>query len=281
MSIAAIPRRPGVHPQLRAAGRALTTAALALGGIALVVLGWALLSSVAGATRVPSPSAVWQAMFDDWSEISAVTYVTFEATGIGEALKYTGVGVVGAVAVGTAIGLPFGIVIARSRVVARLTEIPLLVLGTVPLLIVLPFITIWFGTARAAQSGLVLLFTALTVTIAAQNAATSVAAHFTNLATCLGASRARILWTVVLPASLPDVIGAVRVALAAGWGLQCVAELLGSSVGIGRVIEVTASIQATTDLVATLVWVVLAAVAIDALVAAAGGYLVRWKEPGA
>jgi ABC-type nitrate/sulfonate/bicarbonate transport system permease component len=280
--MAAFAHRSGV-PALRArahdAGRLLSRVGLGVAGIALVVGLWALVAAISSDLKVPAPTGVFQAVIDDWNEIPAVVYIAFQSGGISEALSYTTVSVLVAVTVGTVIGVPLGVALARYRTFEKVMEPPLMVLGTMPLLIILPFITLWFGTARFAQSGLVLIFTILTVTFAAQAAAQTVSGHYANFSACLGASPSRTLWTVVLPAAMPDVIGAVRVALAAGWGWQCVAELLGANDGVGRIIQVTAQIQATTDLFATLLCIAVVAVVLDGLVAAAGGFLVRWKEP--
>jgi ABC-type nitrate/sulfonate/bicarbonate transport system permease component len=265
--------------QANTAGRLLGRAALAAAGLGLVIGVWALLAAASSDLKVPTPGEVFSAVGNDWNNIPAVVYIAFQTGGISQALRYTTISVLVAVGVGTAIGVPLGIALARFRRFEKVMEPPLMVLGTMPLLIMLPFITLWFGTARFAQSGLVLIFTVLTVTFAAQAAAQTVSGHYANFAACLGASPARTLWTVVLPAALPDIVGAVRVALAAGWGWQCVAELLGAQDGVGRIIQVTAQIQATTDLFATLLVVAVVAVALDGLVAAAGGFLVRWKEP--
>jgi ABC-type nitrate/sulfonate/bicarbonate transport system permease component len=136
---------------------------------------------------------------------------------------------------------------------------------------------LWFGTAGFAQSGLVMLFAFLTVTVAAESAAVTVSDQYSDYASTLGASRQRILWTVVLPASGPTVIGAIRVALAAGWGWQAVAELLGAHAGVGRVIDVTARLGAVSDLAATVLCLAVVAVICDAVLAGAAGVVLRWK----
>lgn len=267
-----------LRPRLRAAGRHLVAGGLGLLGIAIVFGLWAAIAAVSRAGKFPGPTVVLDVIPSDWTNIPSVAYVAFQEGGIQDALQYTTVNVVATVAIGTLIGLPLGILIARVRTARLLVEPPLLILGTVPLLIILPFITLWFGTARWAQSGLVLIFTVLTVTMAAQAAAQTVSGHYANFAACLGASPSRQLWTVVLPAALPTVLGAVRVALAAAWGWQCIAELLGAESGVGRIIGVTSDILATTDLFATLLCLVVVAVLCDAILAAAGGYITRWKE---
>jgi ABC-type nitrate/sulfonate/bicarbonate transport system permease component len=176
------------------------------------------------------------------------------------------------------IGVVLGIVIARVRLARSLLQPPLSLLGTLPLLILLPFITLWFGTARLAQAGLVILFTMLTVAFASASAAEVVSEQYANYASCLGASRHRVLWTVILPASGPAVVAALRVALAAGWGWEAVAELLGGRSGIGRIIQLTAQLGAVADLMATVLCLAIVALICDALLAAGGGYLVRWRE---
>jgi ABC-type nitrate/sulfonate/bicarbonate transport system permease component len=70
----------------------------------------------------------------------------------------------------------------------------------------------------------------------------------------------------------------VRVALAAGWGWECVAELLGAQHGIGRVIQVTAQTDSTPDLFATLLCLAVVAVLADGIVASFGAVYLRWKE---
>jgi ABC-type nitrate/sulfonate/bicarbonate transport system permease component len=263
---------------IRAGARGLQSVGLGVAGLGLVLGLWALVASVANPLKVPSPSQVFTAIGNDWSNIPALAYITFTKGGISDALKYTTLNVITAVGIGTLLGVPLGIFLGRVRTANLVLEPLLIALGTLPLLVLLPFITLWFGTARFAQSGLVIVFTLLTVTFATQSAAQTVSGHYANFAACLGASRARTLWTVVLPAAMPGVLAAVRVALAAGWGWECVAELLGAQHGIGRVIQVTAQTDATPDLFATLLCLAVVAVLADGIIATAGAIYLRWKE---
>jgi ABC-type nitrate/sulfonate/bicarbonate transport system permease component len=69
----------------------------------------------------------------------------------------------------------------------------------------------------------------------------------------------------------------VRVALAAGWSWQAVAELLGAHHGVGRVIDVSTRLGAVSDVAATVLCLALVAVICDAIAAGLGGVLVRWR----
>lgn len=269
----------GTAPGRRAIRRASVTGAYAVAGALTVIAAWALLARAVGnPTQLPGPGAVIAAIQANWHTIPAVEYVLFRPLGVAAAVSYTAVNVMVGVALGTLLGIVLGLILARSRLVRELFEGPLLLLTTTPLLILLPFITLWFGTDRIAQSMLVIVFTMTTVTFATKNAAIAVAGHYANYAACLGANAAQTLRDVVFPAALPATIANVRVALALGWGLQAVAELLGGRSGIGRVIEITARQQATTDLFAVVLAMLVVALAVDTAVAGLGAALTRWKE---
>lgn len=257
--------------------RWLRTALLGVAGLVVVVVLWQVVASASNPSRVPPPADVWRSVEADWHQIPALSYLEFQSGGIGAAVAYSTVHVLLGVAVGTAIGVPLGIALARIRVMRLVLAPPLTVLGSLPLLALLPFITLWFGTAGLAQSGLVIAFAVLVVTFAAESAAITVGDRYANYASSLGATRGRILWTVVLPASAPTLVGAIRVALAAGWSWEAVAELLGAQHGVGRVIDVTARLGAVSDLAATVLCLAGVAVICDVLVAGLAGIVMRWR----
>lgn len=263
---------------MRTIGLSTRSIVYATAGIVAVALVWAAVALVAPTIKVPSPVDVFEAARANWAVMPALSHFTFTPGGFQDALIYTAMNVLVAVAVGGLIGTPLGILVGKVRAVELLANPLLRVMGTVPLLILLPFVTLWFGTARFAQSALVLVFTVLTVTFAVQSAAATVSDHYSNYAACLGASRARVLWTVVLPATVPDLVGALRIALAAGWGWQCVAELLGAQAGVGRVIQVSGQTYLTDVLIAIMLCIAVMAVVVDALVAAIGRFATRWQE---
>ncbi len=251
---------------------------LAVLGVAAVVGLWWLIALETISARVPSPPEVVEAIGRDFTSIRALEYVLFTTGGIYQNLLYTIENVLIGVSVGTAIGFSLGVLIGRVRLARDVLEPPLLVLGTVPIVMLLPFLTMWFGTARIAQNGLVIFYAALTVAVVAQQATLNVAGRFEQYATSLGAGQGRILVRVILPAIIPEVLGAVRASLAAGWGFETVAEILGAPNGAGRLIQVFSVAVMTPDIIGVLVCVGVVAVLIDAVVAAIGSWVVRWQE---
>jgi ABC-type nitrate/sulfonate/bicarbonate transport system permease component len=268
---------------LRPAARTLVVAGarrtvLAAFGIALVVGVWWLISLNTTPVRVPSPSDVVSTLSNDWSNIPALSYIAFQSGGIGQAVGFTTIHVIEGVAVGSGAGFVLGAVLGRVRLARELLEAPMLALATIPILTLLPFLVIWFGTASIAQSGLVVMFALVTVAAVVQQAALDVGRRYTEYAASLGAGDARVLREVVLPAVVPAAIGGVRVATAAGWSFETVSELLGGQHGAGKLISAMESISATNVIVATVIAIGTVAVLLDCAIALVGGLLVQWQE---
>ncbi len=268
-------RRARRRAAVRQGGR---TAVLSLLGVLLFGAVWGVVSLGSDPVRVPSPRVVLTALRDDWDNIPALQFIAFQSGGIRQALQYTTVNVVVGVAIGSAAGFVLGAVLGRVQLARELLGPPLFVLGTVPILVLAPFLTIWFGTARIVQAGLVIAFALVTVAAVTQRATLDIGARYTDYARSLGGSPRLILTAVVLPATLPSVLGAVRVAAAAGWSFETVAELLGGSKGTGKLIQSMQGLSATADIMAAVVALGLTALVVDAAIRAIGTWVIRWQE---
>ncbi|MFD5176656.1 ABC transporter permease [Nocardia sp. NPDC058379] len=239
---------------------------------------WWLLSRQLDPVQLPAPGAVWTALRDGWSGIAALEYVGVQTGGFSAALLHTaGIVFVGA-GVGSVLGVLVGAAIGASRTASAVLGPPLVVIGATPVLIVVPFVLIWFGTSGWAQPVLVVLFTFVTVAAATQLAVAGVSRHYLDFGACLGASRPRLFWSVSLPAAAPAVLGAVRVSFALGWSFATVSELLGSQEGTGKLLQAMSQLQRTADVVAAVLALAVLALLVDLVIARAGAYAVRWKE---
>ncbi len=255
--------------------RQLTLAALGLG---LMLAVWSLAAAATEPVRIPSPILVFDAIRQNLVEIRALEFASFGTGGIIQNLTYTAVNVLIGVATGAGAGFVIGLLIGRVRLIRNLLEPPLLFVGTVPVLVLLPFLSLWFGTGRLATNGMVIFYTMVTVAVVTQQATTNISNHYDNYALSLGASSTRVLLQVVRPAVIPEVLGAVRVALAFGWGFQAIAEVLGGQIGAGRVIRVYAQYAATAEILSIVFSVGILAVVVDGIVAGIGRWVVRWQE---
>src|SRR5690606_39834026 len=83
--------------------------------------------------------------------------------------------------------------------------------------------------------------------------------------------------TCALPISLPSCLAALRVALAAAWGLQTVAELMGSEAGMGRAIAVRTGTGDVASVMALILILGIVAVLADLLFTVSTRKVLRWQ----
>lgn len=247
-------------------------------GIAVFVAIWWLIALGSQEVRVPDPGSVLTALRDNFWSTSALQFANLPSGGFASNLLATARAAIFGVAVGLCIGLPIGILAGRSRLVRLAVEPPLMVLGVVPVVVLLPFMSIWFGSSVIAQAGLTIFYATLVIAVTAKNATSNALGKYEKFGRSLGASELLLVRSVVLPAITPPMIGALRVAMAAAWGFTVIAEILGANKGIGRVIQVFATFQATASVIAALLCLGVLALIVDALIASVGRWYTSWQE---
>lgn len=152
------------------------------------------------------------------------------------------------------------------------------VLRLVPSLIAVPFLVLWFGVGALPQFILIVGYTALVMQLAVYLAVRDFPPHYLAYAQTLGASRRAVIVTVVLPGTLPELLGTLRVTLQLAWGLTVVAELLGSERGIGTMMLTMSKVFRTDFVIAGVVLLALMAWLIDLLFRALMSRTMPWSN---
>jgi sulfonate transport system permease protein len=137
---------------------------------------------------------------------------------------------------GAVVGIGLALATSWSAWGRRLVAAPAQALRMVPLLALIPLFQQWFGISFKGvilfvAFGVAAVFFAATV-IAVKN----VPPVLLRNAQMLGASRARIYRTVVIPAIVPQMRTALFLAIGVGWTATLGAELLGVQSGLGFII---------------------------------------------
>lgn len=269
--------RPAVPARVRVAGLALLRAVgLRFAGFGLLLAIWAAASTQFLAIQLPRPGLVWDALTENFSEAPGLALQGLEGGYLSNVL-YTAGNAFAAFAIGGILGFLIGTASARMQSVRNLSAPLLLLFGTVPDLVAAPFLLIWLGPGRSAQFLIVAFYCLVVVGVAAQNAALRLAPQYEEFAATLGASPLRRVRTIVVPAGVPAVVGAVRVALATSWSLQCAGELLGSQDGVGRVVVLSQQLGVTAGTIAVICLLAVFALLADALVTTLLRMGCRWQ----
>jgi ABC-type nitrate/sulfonate/bicarbonate transport system permease component len=100
----------------------------------------------------------------------------------------------------------------------------------------IPVTAIWLGFGDGSKILLIFLGCMLPVTLGAFNGARGCEQVLLWSARSMGASRLRVLWDVVLPSAMPELLNGVRTALALSFILLVSSELIVAQRGFGFLI---------------------------------------------
>jgi NitT/TauT family transport system permease protein len=100
----------------------------------------------------------------------------------------------------------------------------------------IPVTVLWLGFGNGSKILLIFLGCMLPVTIGAFNGARSSEQALVWSARSMGANRLRMLWDVVVPSALPELLNGIRTALALSFILLVSSELIAARQGLGYLI---------------------------------------------
>jgi taurine transport system permease protein len=136
-------------------------------------------------------------------------------------------------ATGMAIGIPLGLLVGLSKKAHTALWPPLLFFQAIGDIAWLPILLIWFGFGLATMTFVIVYTVLFPVVLNTVLGARSVPIELHRAALSLGASRPRILWEVVLPGALPNIITGLRNGLGYGWRALIAAEMIVGTSGVG------------------------------------------------
>jgi len=139
-------------------------------------------------------------------------------------------------ALAVVVGAVLGIAMAWYRPVNALASPLVEMLYPMPKSALIPVTAVWLGFGDGSKILLIFLGCMLPVTLGAFNGARSSDQVLVWSARSMGASRLRVLWDVVVPSALPELLNGVRTALALSFVLLVSSELLVARTGLGHLI---------------------------------------------
>lgn len=142
-----------------------------------------------------------------------------------------------AYALAVVVGLALGLGIGLSRRVADLLDPLIQALRSVPIFAWLPLALIWFGLGEGAARYLVFIGALWPIVVATGDAVSRVPRSYVETALMLGTRRRALARRVYVPAALPGIVTGLRLGMTLGWMSVIVAELTGTRLGIGAMMN--------------------------------------------
>jgi ABC-type nitrate/sulfonate/bicarbonate transport system permease component len=147
-------------------------------------------------------------------------------------LYRAGAGLALAILIGSTVGIAMAWWKPVNVLVAPIVEI----FYPLPKSSLIPVTVIWLGFGDGSKILLIFLGCMLPVTIGAFNGARSSEQVLVWSARSMGASRLRMLWDVVVPSAMPELLNGIRTALALSFILLVSSELIVAQKGFGYLI---------------------------------------------
>jgi NitT/TauT family transport system permease protein len=147
-------------------------------------------------------------------------------------LRRAGAGLALAIAIGTVVGIAMAWWRPINAALGPLVEM----FYPMPKSALIPVTVLWLGFGDSSKILLIFLGCMLPVTIGAFNGARGSDQALVWSARSMGASRIQMLWDVVLPSALPEILNGIRTALALAFILLVSSELIVAREGLGYLI---------------------------------------------
>jgi ABC-type nitrate/sulfonate/bicarbonate transport system permease component len=214
---------------------------------------------------VPGPQDLWKSLLGMYKILPGAILTTVIMTLSG-------------FAVGVVFGTISGLVMAYSKWVRDLLGTIFDFMRPVPVFALIPLFILWFGIGRAPQITLIALGTSVVLGVTTLEAIRNVPTIYIRAALTLGSNRQRIYSTIIVPYIIPHLIGAIRVAAAASWGLDVAAEFMGSQQGLGYLIILQQTYLRTAGIILLVIVYSTLAVIMDTLIARIERRITLWTE---
>lgn len=213
-----------------------------------------------------APSAIWAAMDD-----------VLRQAPIRQAFAITAYELAIAFALAVALGLVVGLPVGFSPYLYRVTHPILVMFFSVPQVTIFPLFVLYFGIGVNSKIAFGVSHGFFPIALNAIAAARSLDASLVVISRSMGASKAHLLWKVVLPSILPILFTGFRLGMNHTLLGVVLAELFASQKGIGHYITLLTSSFQTAQLYAIIAVVAAFAILVNEGLRAVERQLSLWR----
>lgn len=273
--------RPRARPSLWALRTAVSPTAgrlASLASLGVLVAAWCVLSYVQ-VTRdgqqvplvphffLPAPDQVVKSLF----------YLVFEKELL-QAVGISGLRIVKAFGLSLAVALPLGIAMGSFDLVNRVFDPIIAPMRYLPITAFIPLLILWFGIDESQKVAFLFLGTVVFLLPAVVDAIRVVPEELVQTAFTLGATKAQVIRTVLIPAALPQIFDGFRVMNAIAWTYIILAEIVNPQSGIGYILRLAEQHLKPEWSFAGILVVGVIGILTDVLIRGVNRLLFAWRE---
>ena len=141
------------------------------------------------------------------------------------------------------VALPLGVLMGAFEPINRFFEPIMAPLRYMPISAFIPLLILWFGIYEKQKIAFLFLGVFVYLLPVVVTAIRAVPEELVQTARTLGASKAQVVWTVLLPPALPEIFDSFRVMNAISWTYVILAEAVNPEHGLGYMVELARTHQ--------------------------------------
>ncbi|MDX2081571.1 MAG: ABC transporter permease [Terrimicrobiaceae bacterium] len=234
-------------------------AAVSISFFAILILVWEALArtGIWSPVLFPSPTNVaeylWQSLGD--GTLGTATWVTIQRLFAGYII-------------GLVFGVPLGLLTARFEIFKDTIGLLALGIQTLPSVCFVPLALLWFGQTESAMLFVVVMGTLWSVVIATNDGVRTMPPIYLRAARTMGSTGLHTWIKVILPASLPYLVGGMKQGWAFAWRSLMAAEIfvtILTGFGLGQLLHYGRELHAMDQVVAVMLVIVFIGLLADRL----------------
>ena len=219
---------------------------------------------------LPTPIAVFWATVDvfhrGYAGVSIFAHIGASVARVAIAFLCAGV-----------LGVIFGLLRGRYRVVDAWLLVPSEVIRPIPPLGFIPLFILWFGIGEVSKVLIIFYYVFLVVMLNTQAGVRSCPEESIRAALSLGANPLQVFRYVIFPAALPQIMTGMRVGMSSALAILVASELLGGDRGLGFVILDASNFFRTSQVFVGLILIGLLGLVCDRGLNFVSRWIVHWE----
>lgn len=176
------------------------------------------------------------------------------------------------------LGLPLGLIMGYERRIDRFLAPLVYLTYPIPKIVFLPLILLFLGLGDRSKIFLITFIVFFQILVTTRDAVRKVQSETISSLRSLGGNRAQIYRYVLLPASLPDVLTALRLSMGTAIAVLFFAESFATTEGLGYFIMDSWSRAAPDEMFAGIIMMALLGVSLFIIVDLLERVLCRWQD---
>lgn len=179
---------------------------------------------------------------------------------------------------GVAAGTAFGALTGYSALARRLLDPSLQALRNIPSIAWVPLFILWFGIFETSKVVLIAVGVFFPVYLALSAEIMNVDRKLVEVGRIFRFTPGEMVWRILLPATLPSYLIALRAGLGLGWMFVVAAEFMGASEGLGYLLVDGQMTGRPAIILASILAFAVLGKMTDWLLAASTARLLRWQD---